>query len=234
MKNEEIEKIRTKYLELINDEQEIERAKRYKKYRDMFNDEFGIEKLKTMKLETYFNTKDKTTSSLNYKIEYGDYSKEINNPKITYAQNGLQKTIIYKKGEDYYIGSTKISLKDDKKVWEKLRSRIVWFLEKMGKINSYRKLNEYLEKDYFKGKDFIGLNLTPAFIQYLATQYYPDRFIPIRTHQTLNMLIEKLDLKIRLSAKCIEKSFAINQFLRENIKEINSEKYDDIIWFVWK
>lgn len=198
-----------------------------------------------------------SVNTLLYKIEYGKYAapprikgnknngeekyytsrKEyvsIGNPKIS---GNVSKSLIYidKEKEKYKIDTTILENDEAKKIWIKIRKLMVDFIKSLEKVEkvedikfedyfSKANLNRVLGKEYFKKEPPDRFKVV---VLYLATQFYPEKFIGIGIKDEINKVIE--DLEIKDGNNIIEKSFVLNKYLRENIK--NTDKYDSKILF---
>lgn len=241
---EELKKIKEKFEELVNKQEELERAKEYSEIRNQFAKEYSTENFRKLNLEEYTNVKTISTNNFGYKIEFGNYRK-IGNPKVSGPN---YKFIIYRSQENqkYVIGNINLEEDEAKEKWIKLREYIADFLDDLRDVKDCKdikfsekfnreKLNELLEKECFlDDRAFNSLFAqVPGTLLYIATQLYPDKFIGIKSHASLNKLMRVLNIKCDKDIKlnCIHKSFLINKYLRENIAELNNEKYDPIILF---
>ena len=194
-----IEKIKEIYNRLLKEEDEIKRREEHEKIRKKFIKEYSVENFRKLKLEDYSNLKSITKEYLGYKVEFGEFNRlgyfKLNGPAY--------KFIIYKNQKDgkYRIGNVELDDKEAEKQWEKIRECISSFLESIKDVKSvdnikydnifnYENFKNILGKDYYlkEGKFNNFYTHVPEMLLYFAIQYYPNKFIGIKSHASLDKI----------------------------------------------
>ena len=239
---------------IINDKNERKSIEEYKKIRAEFVNEYGIDKFNKLKLENYTNVKKSNISYFSRKVEQEKYKYLM--PTINFEAS--HKYIIYRKNDtnsSYTIGAERKDI--DKSIAEKAWKNLSNYINNYFKIlNNVKDASDLKVKEYFSaeklnqvlGGNYIvdihkisntGKKITISsksvltsfykLLIYIVNQIYPEKFIGIRSEKKCEIVEKYLGIEPKQEYTIVERSFVINKYLRDNIKEFNN--YDPYVLF---